>query len=141
MTSLRPVSEEAENNKSPNLCIVQEENIPLTHMSASKGRAAPEALTRMSFLYKAADLAARTQPEGVHRVLSSHLSHLLVGVSRKAVIRTTGSVKRSICKSCHAVLVPGVLADARLTKDKKVELTCRQCGAVKVVFAVDKKAK
>ena len=66
-----------------------------------------EAGARISYLYRAAKEVSKSQPSGANRILSSHLTHLMVGISKKAVVKNTSAVKKTICKGCHGLLLPG----------------------------------
>jgi len=111
-----------------------------------KVKKAPEAMARMSYLYQAANLIKKSGPKNntsdlsaaksafARRVLSTNLTHLMVRIGRKSVTRGSPEVKRSICKGCHTVLVPGDTAkvDVRSRRGgKKAEIRCEHCGTVK----------
>ena len=80
-----------------------------------KVKSKPEAMIRMDFLYRAAHLvngistsqkkvgsnALSTTENNARRVLSTHLTQLMVGIGRKAVQRASIEVKRTVCKGCR----------------------------------------
>jgi len=99
----------------------------------------PEAVPRLHHLYKAAHLVSAGPGGQVGRVLSAHYTGLVVGVSQKSVLRLTPEVKRTICKGCRCLLLPGKL---RFVKQSggHIEVRCPRCSAVKN-FPLKKKKK
>ncbi len=59
-----------------------------------------DTLHRMNFLYQAANMVKNDE-------LSKFYSQQLLSVSHKLVIRLNPSIKRTICKKCKSILVPG----------------------------------
>ncbi|KAI5805852.1 RNAse P Rpr2/Rpp21/SNM1 subunit domain-containing protein, partial [Geopyxis carbonaria] len=95
---------------------------------------------RLSHLYRAASATLTPDPSAA----TSHLSRLYVGtlrsVAKKNVLRLAPELKRTLCKRCDAVLVPGVTAETRRENKSKggrkgwaevVVVECRACGGVK----------
>jgi ribonuclease P protein subunit RPR2 len=90
----------------------------------------------------AAELEA-TEPASTdkgHSPLALQLGAHLWSVSRKAQTRLSSDLKRSICKSCNAILVPGETATHSLENKSKggkkawadvFEVTCHVCGTKK----------
>ncbi|KAB0804222.1 hypothetical protein PPYR_01192 [Photinus pyralis] len=78
---------------------------------------------RMNYLLQLSSIA---KPEA-----SALYSHLLINVSQKAVQRMEPEVKRSICKRCHTLMIPGVSAQVRIRK-KQLRWKCGKCLATKV---------
>ncbi|KAF3937290.1 hypothetical protein ABW19_dt0201471 [Dactylella cylindrospora] len=75
-------------------------------------------------------------PLGLSRYYTSHL----LSVSKKSVQRLSPQVKRSICKRCASVLIPGVSCKTRVDNQSKggkrrwadiLVLECNYCGGVK----------
>lgn len=109
---------------------------------AAGGGTRPEAVPRLHHLYKAAHVVSgRSGPGGqVGRVLSSHYTGLVLGVAQKSVLRLTPRVKRTICKGCQSLLLPGKV-NARLVKQggAHLQMECRRCSSVKNFPIVKKK--
>ncbi|KAA1064589.1 hypothetical protein PGT21_008755 [Puccinia graminis f. sp. tritici] len=63
--------------------------------------------------------------------LSRTLSKTMKVISKKAVLRMDPSVKRSICRSCHLLLIPGYTSSTRVLRSSshrhKVNVTCSAC--------------
>jgi len=68
--------------------------------------------------------------------LSAHLG----GVSRKSQIRLAAKVKRSICKRCDSLLIPGMTSSEVITNSSRngqkpwadvLEVRCSNCGTIK----------
>ncbi|KAF3905117.1 hypothetical protein ABW21_db0202749 [Orbilia brochopaga] len=107
-------------------------------------------LSRLSFLYQAGSLlslpaeTASKQPSvGLSRYYTSHL----LSVSRKSVQRLSPDVKRSICKRCSSVLIPGVSCTNRIENNSKNErkpwadvlvVQCNFCKACKRFPTLDR---
>jgi RNase P subunit RPR2 len=99
-----------------------------------------EAATRINYLYQAAIVIAKKKKksskakEFSRRVLSTHLSHLMVCIGRKSVTRSSREMKRTVCKGCHILLRTGEGASVRTSEErgnKKMRVTCGQCGTKK----------
>ena len=105
----------------------------------AKGKA-PEASARMNYLFQASHCLLKKKGP-CKRILSTHLSHLMVGIGRKAVLRSSPNIKRTICKGCHTLLEAEKTAKIK-TKGhrnaKRLQITCTQCGSKKA-FPVNKK--
>ena len=115
-----------------------------------KSKTKPETMVRMDFLYRAAHLVngvsknnkypskankPSIRSQNAKRILSTHLTQLMVGIGRKAVQRASIEVKRTICKGCRNILLPGKNATISysVTSKKKRELKflCEQCRTQK----------
>jgi len=110
-----------------------------------KVKKAPEAMARMSYLYQASNLMMKSASKNnssssnaksafARRILSTYLSHLMVGIGQKSVTRASPEVKRSVCKGCHTILIPGDTAKVGVRSrkgGKKTEIRCEQCGTMK----------
>ena len=102
---------------------------------------APEAVMRMNYLYQAANVVAKnsTGEEETkksafsRRVMSTHMTHLMLAVGRKSTTRASPAIKRTVCKACHLTLKPGQYAEVSVStnkgSNKKLRLRCKQCGA------------
>ena len=124
-----------------------------------KTKTKPEAMIRMDFLYRAAHLIngvsskhkikneikhLSSTSENAKRILSTHLTQLMVGIGRKAVQRASIEVKRTVCKGCRNILLPGrnskVTYNKLVNKTKQLKILCHQCSTEKK-FPLQKRAK
>lgn len=131
--------------------------------SKSNGSNAPHKHlhSRISFLYQAATFLLATnrqkspgKTDGTPRTAgqaggetksqlspeATRLSAHLGGVSRKSQIRLASKMKRTICKRCDSVLIPGMTSSEAITNSSKngrkpwadvLEVRCSNCGSVK----------
>uniref|UniRef100_A0A8C8RJH5 Ribonuclease P/MRP subunit p21 n=1 Tax=Pelusios castaneus TaxID=367368 RepID=A0A8C8RJH5_9SAUR len=91
-----------------------------------------EAFQRLSFLYQAAHCVLAQNPE--NQELARFYCHAQRSISRRLVLRQDPSVKRTICKSCSSLLVPGVSSTVRQRKRRGQRWTvvrCLRCGQAK----------
>ncbi|XP_060615366.2 ribonuclease P protein subunit p21 [Anolis sagrei] len=91
-----------------------------------------EAFQRLNFLYQAAHCVLASNPE--NQELARFYCHTQNSISRRLVLRQDPSVKRTICKSCFSLLVPGVSATVRQRKRRNQRWTavqCLKCGLTK----------
>ena len=125
---------------------MQEDNVEIYTM---KTKTKPEAMLRMDYLYRTAhkvnglsDKSKNKRREtltstekNAKRVLSTHLTQLMVGIGRKAVQRASVEVKRTVCKGCRNLLLPGRNSTygyaKSANKSKHLKITCHQCKTVK----------
>merc|ERR1712037_588306 len=75
-----------------------------------KGRKHPEAAVRMNFLHQAAACVLKSTG---NKVLSAALGSHMLAVGQKSQVRLSKDIKRTICKGCHLLLVPGASAKLR----------------------------
>lgn len=83
---------------------------------------------RMNFLFQASNLL-QTDQETLCRI-SDHCSNLLVNVSKRTVLRMDRGIKRSMCKRCRNLLLPGFTCKVRLLK-KQIIWRCLKCHKIK----------
>ncbi|XP_048345629.1 ribonuclease P protein subunit p21-like [Sphaerodactylus townsendi] len=91
-----------------------------------------EAFQRLSFLYQAAHCVLAQNPD--NQELARFYCHTQNSISRRLVLRQDPSVKRTICKSCFSLLVPGVSSTVRQRKRRNQRWTvvrCLNCGLTK----------
>ena len=85
---------------------------------------APDTVLRLEHLYKVAHCInneTKTSRAHAKKVLSSHYGGLIVGVAKKAVLRPSPDLKRTICKGCRSVL------QGKVRFDKTRGLIVAQC--------------
>ncbi|XP_048866983.1 ribonuclease P protein subunit p21 [Brienomyrus brachyistius] len=89
-----------------------------------------EALQRINFLYQAAHCVLAHNPENVELVRFYCFTQRTI--SRRLVLRQDPSVKRTICKKCCSLLVPGITATVRQRrcgrKRRATVARCLSCG-------------
>ncbi|KAJ8376817.1 hypothetical protein SKAU_G00073970 [Synaphobranchus kaupii] len=92
-----------------------------------------EAFQRLNFLYQAAHCVLAQNPENVE--LARFYCFTQRTISKRLVLRQDPSVKRTMCKKCCSVLVPGVTASVRQRRGRNRErvtlVRCVSCGQTK----------
>merc|ERR1711874_240918 len=86
-----------------------------------------ESVIRMKFLHAAGSCVLESTGSPV---LAAALTHHSLIVGQKGLTRPHRDIKRTICKGCHGILVPGKTADVNLTgptKQKKIAIVCNIC--------------
>ncbi|XP_052791088.1 uncharacterized protein LOC128225098 [Mya arenaria] len=87
---------------------------------------------RLSFLYQAAyqTLKSKNNNAGLCR----YYINTLKLIARKNCIALHPNIKRTICKRCNMLLVPGLSSLIRLKhkRQKMSTITCTECGTVKL---------
>ncbi|XP_034277595.1 ribonuclease P protein subunit p21 isoform X2 [Pantherophis guttatus] len=84
-----------------------------------------EAFQRLNFLYQAAHCVLAQNPN--NQELARFYCHTQNNISRRLVLRQDPSVKRTICKSCFSLLIPGVSSTVRQRKRRHQRWTVVQC--------------
>ncbi len=97
----------------------------------SKSEVKDLAKQRIRWLFKLAyDETKRGNYERARRY-----SELIIRIAEKGKVRIPRSIKRSICKNCKVILIPGVTARVRIrsegTKGSHITVTCTLCGWMK----------
>ena len=92
-----------------------------------------DAIERMNYLYQIAHqaLSVNNQP------LARFYIYTLVNISKRLVIRLDPSIKRTICKHCYSLLIPGITMKVRISPNREPHVvnTCLYCGKVKRYLA------
>ncbi|KAF7659102.1 hypothetical protein LDENG_00003280 [Lucifuga dentata] len=92
-----------------------------------------EAYQRLNYLYQAAHCVLAQQPENVE--LARFYCFTQKTIARRLVLRQDPSVKRTLCKNCCSLLIPGVTATVRQRrKNRRTRFTvmrCLSCGQSK----------
>jgi len=94
---------------------------------SGKGRKHPEAAVRINFLHQAAACVLKSTG---NKVLSAALGSHMVAVGQKSQVRLSKEIKRTICKGCHLLLVPGTSASVTISgprKQRNINLLCHLC--------------
>lgn len=89
-----------------------------------------DAYQRLNFLYQAAHCVLAQNPDNIE--LARFYCFTQKTIARRLVLRQDPSVKRTLCKKCCCLLIPGVTATTR-QKRKKCKTrftvtTCLSCG-------------
>ena len=100
-------------------------------MPRKKGDVAKQVPPRINYLYQAAHCILAQDPQNTQ--LARFYMDLVKSVSAKVVMRISPDIKRTICKKCNALLIPGVTATVRLRgkRQKHVVMKCMDCRRVK----------
>ncbi|KAG1945830.1 ribonuclease P protein subunit p21 [Pimephales promelas] len=92
-----------------------------------------EAYQRLNFLYQAAHCVLAQNPENIE--LARFYCFTQKTISKRLVLRQDPSVKRTICKKCCTLLVPGVTSTVRQKRgprrQRKTIVRCLSCGLTK----------
>ncbi|XP_031724172.1 ribonuclease P protein subunit p21 [Anarrhichthys ocellatus] len=85
-----------------------------------------DAYQRLNYLYQAAHCVLSQNPENVE--LARFYCFTQKTIARRLVLRQDPSVKRTLCKKCCSLLVPGVTASTRQRrKNRKARFTVVRC--------------
>uniref|UniRef100_A0A3Q0S9K9 Ribonuclease P 21 subunit n=1 Tax=Amphilophus citrinellus TaxID=61819 RepID=A0A3Q0S9K9_AMPCI len=93
-----------------------------------------EAFQRLNYLYQAAHCVLAQNPENVE--LARFYSFTQKTIAKRLVLRQDPSVKRTLCKRCCSLLIPGVTATTR-QRSKPTRFTvmrCLSCGQRKTLL-------
>lgn len=65
--------------------------------------------------------------------VSNYYTHLSVNVAKKSLLKIEPQVKRTVCKGCEGLLLPGVTARVRVLKKPAsvIEWRCMRCQTCK----------
>lgn len=90
-----------------------------------------EAFQRMNFLYQGCETMMKQCPPKPD--IAAFYANLMANISKKAVLRMEPKIKRTLCKGCFSLMIPGVNARVRLRKKSSQRLvwTCLRCNTVK----------
>lgn len=97
-----------------------------------KGIGGKDAFARMNFLYQASSFCSSlSSAQG--QTLSAYYGSVFRNVAKKACVRAEPELKRTLCKGCNALLVPGKNARVRLKKKptSRLIVTCLSCSTLK----------
>uniref|UniRef100_A0A3Q0S2C8 Ribonuclease P 21 subunit n=1 Tax=Amphilophus citrinellus TaxID=61819 RepID=A0A3Q0S2C8_AMPCI len=96
-----------------------------------------EAFQRLNYLYQAAHCVLAQNPENVE--LARFYSFTQKTIAKRLVLRQDPSVKRTLCKRCCSLLIPGVTATTRqrskqLFSTRFTVMRCLSCGQRKTLL-------
>ncbi|KAE8294546.1 Ribonuclease P protein subunit p21 [Larimichthys crocea] len=95
-----------------------------------------EAYQRLNYLYQAAHCVLSQNAENVK--LARFYCFTQRTIARRLVLRQDPSVKRTLCKKCCSLLIPGITATVRQRrKNSKTRFTvmrCLSCGQSKTLL-------
>ncbi|KAM4629001.1 ribonuclease P protein subunit p21 [Polymixia lowei] len=95
-----------------------------------------EAYQRLNYLYQAAHCVLSQNPENVE--LARFYCFTQKTIAKRLVLRQDPSVKRTLCKKCCSLLVPGVTATSRQRRKKNktrfTVLRCLSCRQTKTLL-------
>ncbi|KAK2179318.1 hypothetical protein NP493_498g00010 [Ridgeia piscesae] len=91
----------------------------------------PEMFTRINFLYQAAHRVLLESPNNTGLV--RFYAYTLRSIAMKNVLRLDPTIKRTLCKKCSMLLIPGVTATVRHRghKQRHTVVTCLECNVSK----------
>lgn len=95
-----------------------------------------DAYQRLNYLYQAAHCVLAQNPENVE--LARFYCFTQKTIARRLVLRQDPSVKRTLCKKCCSLLIPGVTATTRQRRKKRktrfTVVRCLSCGQSKTLL-------
>jgi len=81
---------------------------------------------RIQILFDLAKKEFKTHPERSKRYIQ-----LLRKIGLRYNIRLPKEIKRSFCKNCNSLLIPGLSSEVRLNKrTKSVNIRCKNCNKI-----------
>ncbi|KZV93399.1 Rpr2-domain-containing protein [Exidia glandulosa HHB12029] len=131
--------EEAQAQNVQNRDIIQRLNflyqasVHLAHASTSTSTTTPDAPSASN---RARNASRRRQTLSLHD-LSRSYAQTMRAVGARTVTRIDPAVKRSLCKGCASVLLPGTTAHVRVATSRShehaVRTQCKACGASRTI--------
>ena len=90
-----------------------------------------EAYSRMNFLYQASQEVLIKNAENLE--LSRFYTFTMKNIGQKLLCKMEPSIKRTICKYCHSVLIPGLTSTVRIKakRERHLVVRCLDCGTLK----------
>lgn len=82
---------------------------------------------RFNFLYQLSNISLTKNKD---QSVNPFYLHLLLNSAKKCVYRLEPYVKRTICKKCNSLLIPGISAKVRIRKKRSL-WHCNKCHATK----------
>uniref|UniRef100_A0A8C6EX96 Ribonuclease P/MRP subunit p21 n=2 Tax=Marmota TaxID=9992 RepID=A0A8C6EX96_MARMA len=84
-----------------------------------------EAFQRLSFLYQAAHCVLAQDPE--NQALARFYCHTEKTIAKRLVLRQDPSVKRTLCRGCSSLLIPGLTSTQRQRRRRGQRWTIQTC--------------
>ncbi|EHB16023.1 Ribonuclease P protein subunit p21, partial [Heterocephalus glaber] len=84
-----------------------------------------EAFQRLSFLYQAAHCVLAQDPE--NQALARFYCHTEKTIAKRLVLRQDPSVKRTLCRGCSSLLIPGLTCTQRQRRRRGQRWTVQTC--------------
>ncbi|XP_004999436.2 ribonuclease P protein subunit p21 isoform X3 [Cavia porcellus] len=84
-----------------------------------------EAFQRLSFLYQAAHCVLAQDPE--NQALARFYCHTERTIAKRLVLRQDPSVKRTLCRGCSSLLIPGLTCTQRQRRRRGQRWTVQTC--------------
>ncbi|XP_051852076.1 ribonuclease P protein subunit p21 [Antechinus flavipes] len=84
-----------------------------------------EAFQRLSFLYQAAHCVLAHNPE--NQALARFYCHTEKTIGKRLVLRQDPSVKRTLCRGCSSLLIPGLTCTQRQRRRQGQRWTVQTC--------------
>ncbi|CAH3164775.1 unnamed protein product [Pocillopora meandrina] len=90
-----------------------------------------ESCHKLNFLHQASHVVLAINPENVE--MSRFYASTMKSTAQKLVFKLDPSIKRTICKHCHALLIPGITARVRVRRkrERHIVVTCLECQTIK----------
>lgn len=90
-----------------------------------------ESCHKLNFLHQASHVVLAINPENVE--MSRFYASTLKSTAQKLVFKLDPSIKRTICKHCHTLLIPGITARVRVRRrrERHIVVTCLECQTIK----------
>lgn len=90
-----------------------------------------ESCQKLNFLHQASHAVLAINPENIE--MSRFYASTMKAVAEKVVFKLDPSIKRTTCKHCHALLIPGVTARVRVRRkrERHIVVTCLDCRTVR----------
>ncbi|RZF33872.1 hypothetical protein LSTR_LSTR009896 [Laodelphax striatellus] len=101
-------------------------------MASKKQFQVNPAYHRMNYLYQLMNVFSKKKDVSSGKIVSN-CGKLLVGIGKKTQSRMEPAIKRTLCKGCNKLLIPGETAIVRVRKKPSpcVVWTCRECRSLR----------
>ncbi|XP_075223556.1 ribonuclease P protein subunit Rpp21 [Lycorma delicatula] len=101
-------------------------------MSSKKSTQSSATFQRMNYIYQLMNVSMMLK-NNTGSLLSSNYGKLLLSIGRKGLSRMEPEIKRTICKGCNVLLIPGETASVRLHKKpaSRIVWKCLKCSSIR----------
>lgn len=101
-----------------------------------KGIPQKDNYSRLSYLYQ---LSSSFEAQKKYDIISRNLIRNMNGIAKKTVLKLSPSIKRTICKKCNNLLIPGISVKIYIENKSRKKLdkcdvlvhSCLTCGTNK----------